>query len=127
MCARARARVYIYIYVCVCVCVCVWRSKKAQSKGQEERDHAYIWHPKTLISNPGDFSICQSIDLYIYMCKCVNKPCDDEMPPSTLIVLIISTRWFTFHYYKPSNMYDFKCFFSWFCTIYIALSAMWPS
>jgi len=49
------------------------RSKKARSKGQEERDHAYIWHPKTLISNPGDFSICQSIDLSlsVYMCVCV--------------------------------------------------------
>jgi hypothetical protein len=60
------------------------RSKKARSKGQEERDHAYIWHPKTLISNPGDFSICQSIDLSLslslslslYICVCV---CEQAM------------------------------------------------
>ena len=41
-------------------------AKRPKAKGKKRGTmHIYIWHPKTLISNPGDFSICQSIDLYI--------------------------------------------------------------
>jgi len=64
------------MYVCVCVCLYIYiyiyiyiymgEAKRPKAKGKKRGTmHIYIWHPKTLISNPGDFSICQSIDLYI--------------------------------------------------------------